>query len=88
MPGVDLVAPVRFLATAFEPDDWVAIFLKCHDVNRVAQRVGSISSVQSGRFQRWLRAMNARKYSVFVSVNADLTRGDANFMRIRRHSDT
>ena len=25
---------------------------------------------------------------VFVSVNADLTRGDANFMRIRRISDT
>ena len=37
---------------------------------RVAQRVGPVSWVQTERFQRWLRAMNARKYNVFVSVNA------------------
>src|SRR5690606_32261610 len=49
--------------------DWVAIFLKSYDTNCVAQRVGSVSWVQSERFQRWLRAMNSRKYSVFVSVN-------------------
>ena len=36
----------------------------------VAQRVGPVSWIQSERFQRWLRAMNARKYNVFVSVNA------------------
>ena len=36
----------------------------------MAQRVGPVSWVQSERFQRWLRAMNARKYNVFVSVNA------------------
>jgi hypothetical protein len=70
MAGVDRAAPVRFLETAFEPDDWVAIFLKSYDTGGVAQRVGSLSWVQSERFQRWLRAMNSRKYSVFVSVNA------------------
>ena len=36
----------------------------------MAQRVGPVSWVQSERVQRWLRAMNARKYNVFVSVNA------------------
>ena len=36
----------------------------------MAQRVGPVSWVQSERFQRWLRAMNARKYNIFVSVNA------------------
>ena len=70
MAEVARAAPVRFLGTAFEPDDWAAIFLKSYDTNRVAQRVGSVSWVQSESFQRWLRAMNSRKYSVFVSVNA------------------
>jgi len=70
MAGLDYAAPVRFLEIAFEPDDWVAIFLKSYDTNRVAQRVGSLPWVQSERFQRWLRAMNSRKYNVFVSVNA------------------
>jgi hypothetical protein len=70
MAGVDYAAPARFLEAAFEPDDWVAIFLKSYDTGGVAQRVGSLSWVQSERFQRWLRAMNSRKYSVFVSVNA------------------
>jgi hypothetical protein len=48
----------------------VAIFLKSYERTGVAQRVGPVSWVQSDRFQRWLRAMNARKYNVFVSVNA------------------
>lgn len=70
MARVDHAAPVRFLQTAFEPDDWVAIFLKSYDKNSVAQRVGSVSWVRTERFQRWLRAMNVQKYNVFVSVNA------------------
>ena len=70
MAGVDRIATVRFLETAFEPDDWVAIFLKSCDKSSVAQRVGPLSWIQSERFQRWLRTMNARKFSVFVSVNA------------------
>jgi hypothetical protein len=70
MAGIDSAAPVRFLRTAFEPDDWVAIFLKSYDTCAVAQRVGALSWVRSDRFQQWLRAMNSRKYSVFVSVNA------------------
>lgn len=70
MSGVDCEAPIRFLNTAFEPNDWLAVFLKSYETGRVAQRVGPVSWVQSDRFQRWLRAMNARKYNVFVSVNA------------------
>ncbi len=70
MTGVDPGAAGRFLEAAFELQDWVAIFLKSYDRSGVAQRVGPVSWVQSERFQRWLRAMNARTYSVFVSVNA------------------
>lgn len=69
MAGVERAAPVRFLETAFEPDDWVAIFLKSYESGSVAQRVGPVSWVQSEWFQRWLMAMNGRKYNVFVSVN-------------------
>ena len=34
------------------------------------QRVGPLSWVEGERCQRWLRAMNAQKLNVFVSVNA------------------
>ena len=70
MATVDRHAPRRFLRTVFEPTDWVAIFLKSYERSRVAQRVGPVSWIQSDRFQRWLRAMNAHKYNIFVSVNA------------------
>jgi hypothetical protein len=70
MAGVDRAAPVQFLSTVFEPEDWVAIFLKSYERSTVAQRVGPVSWVQTERFQRWLRAMNAGRYNVFVSVNA------------------
>jgi hypothetical protein len=70
MGELDRAAPIRFLQTAFEPDDWVAIFLKSYVRNGVAQRVGPVSRIQSEPFQRWLRAMNSRTYNVFVSVNA------------------
>ena len=65
-------APIRFLRTLFEPTDWVAIFLKSYDRSTVAQRVGPVSWVQTDRFQRWLRAMNAAEVQrvMFVSVNA------------------
>ena len=69
MAAADPHPTVRFLWTLFEPTDWVAIFLKSYERSGVAQRVGPVSWVQSERFQRWLRAMNAQKYNVFVSVN-------------------
>jgi hypothetical protein len=71
MAGVDPAgAALRFLGTAFEPADWVAIFLKSFDAGRFTQRVGPVSSIRGERFQAWLRAVNAQKYNVFVSVNA------------------
>jgi DNA primase RepB-like protein len=62
--------PIRFLRTLFQPIDWVAIVLKSYEHSGVAQRVGPLSWVQSELCQQWLRAMNARKYNIFVSVNA------------------
>lgn len=70
MPTIDRDAPLRFLGTAFVPGDSVAIFLKSYRSCGVAQRVGDITWVQTVRVQRWLRAMNAQMFNVFVSVNA------------------
>lgn len=68
--AIDLDAPIRFLRTQFMPDDWVAILLKSHDTGGTAQRVGPVSLIARPKFQAWLRAENARRFSVFVSVNA------------------
>lgn len=70
MPSAESDAPIRFLRTVFEPTDWVAVFLKCYETGTVAQRVAALAAVKTDRFQRWLRAMNAARYNVFVSVNA------------------
>jgi RepB DNA-primase from phage plasmid len=68
--AIDRDAPLRFLRTAFHPDDWVAVLLKSHDTGGTAQRVGPLSLVTHPRFQAWLRAQSARRFSVYVSVNA------------------
>jgi len=40
MLAVGREAPLRFLRTAFQPDAWVAIFLKSYETGSVTQRVG------------------------------------------------
>lgn len=70
MCAVDREAPLRFLGTAFQPDDWVAIFLKSYQTGQVTQRVGPLDWVMHRRFQAWLRFKNAQKYNVYCSVNA------------------
>jgi hypothetical protein len=69
MSQVDREAPLRFLRTAFAPDDWIAIFLKSYDTGRVHQRVGPLDWVMHHRFQAWLRFKNSQKYNVYCGVN-------------------
>jgi hypothetical protein len=68
--GIDRTAPLTFLRTAFQPEDWVAVFLKSYQSGRVAQRVRHVAQIQSPRFQAWLRAENAAGANVYVSVNS------------------
>ena len=70
MPRVDRDAPLEFLRTAYEPDDWVAVFLKSYETGHVAQRVGPLSLVADSRFQAWLRWRNLTRWNIFISVNA------------------
>src|SRR5215216_3254276 len=70
MTQVDRDAPLRFLRTAYEPDDWLAVFLKSYETGATAQRVGPRSMVAAPRFQSWLRWRNLTHWNVYVSVNA------------------
>jgi hypothetical protein len=67
---VDRGAPVRFVRTAFAPNDWVAVFLKSYATGQTAQRVGPATWVASSRVQAWLRSQNAARWNVYISVNA------------------
>ena len=67
---VDTEAPLHFLRTAFEPDDWIAVFLKSYESGRAMQRVGPLSLFLEPRVQAWLRAMNASGYNCYVGVNS------------------
>jgi DNA primase RepB-like protein len=69
MVTIDREAPLRFLQTAYRPDDWVAVFLRSYDTGRTCQRVGPISLVGAQQFQAWLRAQNAQRFNVYVSAN-------------------
>ena len=68
--GIDRVAPLEFLRTAYEPADWVALMLKRYQTAEVVQRVGPAAMFQRPQVQAWLRMMNARRFNVYVSVNA------------------
>ncbi len=67
---IDRDAPLRFLRRAFLPDDWIAVLLKHSNTGEAVQRVGPVGMVLDPRFQSWLRFKNARRFNVFVSVNA------------------
>jgi hypothetical protein len=63
-------AALQFLRTAYEPEDWIALFLKSYVTGRTTQRVGPLGLFLEPRMHAWLRAMNAQRFNVYVSVNA------------------
>jgi hypothetical protein len=67
---VDSASAMQFLRTAFEADDWIAVFLKSYETGRAVQRVGPVSLFLEPRLHAWLRAMNARRYNCYVAVNS------------------
>lgn len=70
VPRVDRAAPLQFLRTAYDTDDWIAVFLKQYETGEAVQRVGPTALFQQPNVQAWLRMMNARHFNVYVSVNA------------------
>ena len=70
VPRVNRAAPLQFLRTAYDADDWIAVFLKDYETGEAVQRVGPATLFQRPNVQAWLRLMNARHFNVYVSVNA------------------
>ena len=70
VPRVDRAAPLQFLRTAYDAEDWIAVFLKHYETGEAVQRVGPTTLFQQPNMQAWLRLMNARHFNVYVSVNA------------------
>ena len=68
--AIDHVAPLRFLRIAYEPSDWVAVFLKSYDTGQVAQRIGPRSVIASRPFQAWLRWRNLLHWNIYIGLNA------------------
>src|ERR1700737_4558536 len=69
MLAIDGDAPIQFLRLAYQPDDWIAVFLKSYETGRIAQRVAPVSLVMSVPFQAWLARENHAALNVYVSVN-------------------
>jgi hypothetical protein len=67
---IDREAAIEFLRIAYEPEDWIAVFLKSYVSGRVAQRILPVSLALDARVQEWLLRENASKADVYVSVNA------------------
>lgn len=67
---IDRAAPGRFLETAYAPGDHLAILVKSSAAGGVMQRIVSRDAACAPRFQAWLRACNAQRWNVYVSVNA------------------
>jgi hypothetical protein len=44
-PVIDGDAPLRFLRLAYQPDEWIAVFVKSSEHARTAQRVAPVSVV-------------------------------------------
>ena len=67
---IDRSAPVRFLRTAFAPNDSIGVLLKTYRTGWVIQRILPVTTATSDRFQAWLRHLNAHGWNVYVGVNA------------------
>jgi len=70
MTTVDRTGPLEFLHTAYDADDWIAVFLKSYETGQVTQRVRPVGHVMNPRFQAWLRWRNLLHWNVYVSVNS------------------
>src|SRR5262245_2517755 len=71
LPDYARVESVHFLQACFQPNDWIAVFLKHRQSGRVVQRIGPLSWAMRDDVQAWLQAMNTtQRFNVYCSVNA------------------
>lgn len=85
--ALDTSIPIRFLRTAFQLDDVVAIAFRKLPDGAWQHRFVSIEAACADPFQRWLRHLNAGRHDLYVSMNAfhpgRRTRTETNVKAIR-----
>ena len=63
-------AAAGFIRALYSPDQHVAVLaVERGDGRGVQQRITLADAASSGRFQRWLRHLNARGHDIFVGMN-------------------
>lgn len=67
---MDKTIAARFIRDNFEPQDRLAIVILDKRTDEIVQRLATAERIQEDSFQSWLRAMNAKKQEIFVSMNA------------------
>ena len=65
----DASMTIAFLQT-YQPDDWIALFLKSYASGRLGQRVLPVRLATTGRIQAWLHRENESGMNLYVSLNA------------------
>jgi hypothetical protein len=66
---MDRAAALRFLETAYQPDDWIAVLLKSYETGRVAQRIVPVPLLKTPRLQAWLAREDQAGVNVYLTVN-------------------
>jgi hypothetical protein len=67
---VDGETAAAYIRENFEPADRLALVLVSRKHGGVVQRIASAERIAAEDFQRWLRFMNARRFEVYLSMNA------------------
>jgi hypothetical protein len=62
-------APADFLSRAYARGDWLAVLIKSAASGGATQRVRSVEHLARPGFLAWLRAENAARGNVYVSIN-------------------
>src|SRR5437879_5033904 len=62
--------PSAYIRGNFEPSDRLAVVLINRRTGSVIQRLSSAEKIAAPDFQAWLRQENARRYDVYISMNA------------------
>lgn len=69
-PYVDSQAAIRFIESAYAPDDWLALVARSHASGVAVQRVRQRDWFTTPRVHAWLRALNAQRWNHYFSINA------------------
>jgi len=69
-PVPDSGMAVDYVRENFPPGDRLAVVVLNRRAQSATQRLGSVEQITASDFQTWLKEQNARRYEIYVSMNA------------------